>query len=377
MVTIHEVLKLRDFNNFRLVAGANGLDRPVARAGFIDHETADEMRRIAFESEMIFSNLPMIKDHPEEIVGFVQALIDANSACFAIKTRFFKEVPLKAIELANANNYPIFLFDDTYIDELIIDIDEIINTHKYMEKKVRLIGEILSDTLTMHQIRAHAYELNAYFKDHYVVCMMKAKRPHEKIDIGTFKQLLGQESLMMPYKNTYIMIVSKSVKFQIHPILKMLKLEHNFLVGISDYFDDLTKLDLALHQSLSALKYGCYKNRNFSSVDDMGIFQLMIPLMNDPVLSRYYENYVKTLESYDQRHHSELLETAKAFIAADGDIKVAADKMFQHSNTIRYRIRKIKTLLKFDQLEGMQYETLAIAIHLYDLHKNREKISLL
>lgn len=377
MVTIYEVLKLRNFNNFRLVAGANGLDRPVARAGFIDHETADEMRRIAYEHEMIFSNLPMIKDRPEEIVEFVRALIDANTACFAIKTRFFKEVPEKAIELANAHNYPIFLFDDTYIDELLIDIDEIVNTHKFMEKKVRLVEEILSGTLTMHQIRAHAYEMNAYFKDHYTVCMMKSRRPHEKIDTLTFEQLLGQESLLMPYNNTYIMIVSKPKKFQISPILKMLKLEHNFLVGISDQFDDLTKLDVAMNQSLSALKYGCYKNRSHTSISDMGIFQLLIPLMNDPVLSRYYENYVKTLEAYDQKHNSELLETAMAFVAADGDIKDAADKMFQHRNTIRYRIRKIKSLLKFEHLEGMRYETLSIAIHLYDLHKNRDKMSLL
>lgn len=377
MVTIHEVLRLKRFNNFRLVAGANGLDRPVGRAGFIDHETAEDMKEIAYEDEMIFSNLPLLKDHPEEMKDLVEALIHAKTACFALKTRFFKEVPEDVIELANRYNYPVFLFDDTYIEKLILDIDEVVNHQKYIEKRIRLVDEIRSGTLSTHQIRAHANELNPYFRDYFMVCMLNPKRPSAKLDLSIVEQLIGSESMVMPFRKGYLMMITKPMSFKVAPILQMLKIENDFYIGISDLFEDLTKLDMALEQALAALKYGCYKNKNTTSIKEMGIFQLLLPLMQDPILSRYYEQYVRTLEIYDQKHNSELLSTAVAFIAADGDIKQAADKMFQHQNTIRYRIRKIKSLLKFDCLEGMQYETLAIAIHLYNLHRHRDKFSLL
>lgn len=122
-VTIHEILSLKKFNTFRLVAGANGLSRKVIRAGFIDHEMPVELSNVLFEGEMIFSNLPMIKDKPEIIIEYTQALIKAKCAGFAIKTTFFKSIPEDAIILANDNNFPLFLFDDTYIEKLILDID--------------------------------------------------------------------------------------------------------------------------------------------------------------------------------------------------------------------------------------------------------------
>ncbi len=131
MVTVHEVLTLKSFNAFRLIAGVNGLDRVVLKGGFIDHESSEDIRRSEFKNELVFSSLPMIKDKPEKIVDFVQALIDTNTAAFAVKSIFFQDIPEDAIQLANEHNYPLFSFDDTYIEELILDIDEIVNDQKY------------------------------------------------------------------------------------------------------------------------------------------------------------------------------------------------------------------------------------------------------
>ncbi len=44
---------------------------------------------------------------------------------------------------------------------------------------------------------------------------------------------------------------------------------------------------------------------------------------------------------------------------------------------LQLNIGRGKSLLKIDELEGMQYETLAMAIHLYELNKNRYKFEIL
>jgi len=379
MITIHEVLKLKRFNTFRLIAGAGGLDKVVSKGGFIDHETAEEMRTLAFKNEMIFSNLPMIKDHPEKIVDFVGALIQAQTSCFALKTKIFNEIPEDAIILANKHNYPLFLFDDTYIEELILDIDGLVNTQKYLQKQVDILEIIMSNTLAPHNVRFEAYELNRSFKEHHIVCMIKPNtKSQPKLDIRSCQKLLDKEHSLFPYKDNYLLIMSKHTEeIKYESILELLKLNENYTIGFSDIINDLTQLGTALNQALTSLKFACYKDKAKAHYRDIGIFQVIMPLLDQPVVSDYYRRMIQTLESYDDKYQSGLLDTAIAYIHGDGDIKKASDILYQHQNTIRYRVRKIKDLLNLERLEGMQYESLAMAIHLHELNMNRDKFNLL
>jgi DNA-binding PucR family transcriptional regulator len=69
--------------------------------------------------------------------------------------------------------------------------------------------------------------------------------------------------------------------------------------------------------------------------------------------------------NYDKNKGTDLLNTAIVYVESEGNINTTSEKLFQHKNTIRYRIRKINELLGSNQVEGMAYETLAIAIRLY------------
>lgn len=378
MVTVHEILGLKNFYNFRLIAGANGLDRVVEKGGFIDHETAEEMKGIAFVNEMIFSNLPMIKDEPEKIVDMVSALIGAQTACFAIKSRFFKEIPEEAIKLANENNYPLFLFDETYIEYLILDIDEIVNENKFLTKKLSIINDIQSGLMPPFKIRSSAYELNRYFKDYVVGCMIKSKKEGGlKFDAKTAVTVLGNSALVLPINEAYLILVTRNHPVSMMDLIQMLNIEEDYYIGISDDFDDLSYLDQVINQATSALKYACLKHKSLVYYNDIGVYQMLFSVIDNPSVSYYYKNIIDKLSKYDSIHQSDLLETAIMYVNSDGDIKLTADRLFQHQNTIRYRIRKIKSLIDFTELTGMQYETLALAVHIFELNTNRDKFSLL
>ena len=49
-------------------------------------------------------------------------------------------------------------------------------------------------------------------------------------------------------------------------------------------------------------------------------------------------------------------------------IQRTAEKLYQHVNTVRYRIKKIREVLDIENYDGMKHESLALAIHLYNLH---------
>jgi sugar diacid utilization regulator len=47
------------------------------------------------------------------------------------------------------------------------------------------------------------------------------------------------------------------------------------------------------------------------------------------------------LIDYDRRHHATLVETLRAWLDAFGDVAAAADSVFVHQNTFRYRLRRV------------------------------------
>ena len=51
------------------------------------------------------------------------------------------------------------------------------------------------------------------------------------------------------------------------------------------------------------------------------------------------------LEEHDDAHGTELAATAEAVARAYGDLRLAAEALHQHPNTVRYRLRKAKDVL--------------------------------
>jgi DNA-binding PucR family transcriptional regulator len=54
------------------------------------------------------------------------------------------------------------------------------------------------------------------------------------------------------------------------------------------------------------------------------------------------------LVEYDRRHHSSLVETLRAWLDCFGDTVAAADSLFVHQNTFRYRLRRVAEVGEID-----------------------------
>jgi hypothetical protein len=372
-ITVHEMLTLNSFGNFRLIAGINGLDRRITRGGFIDHESPEDLSTSVVEGEMIFSNFALSKDRPEELVDYLSALIEAGSACLAIKTVVFKEIPEDVIRLANEKKYPIFQFDDTYIETLILEIEEALDHRKQLMKKAELIDELVSGSLNRFTVRNLARKINRRFKNSAIA--LYAEETGESLirfDTKAARSILGKHCLVLPYHGGILMILTHGAGevIDLASVLTSIGLGGgSHFIGISDPIHDLGALDQIVRQSETALLYARFKGQGKAHYSQLGIFQLLLPMLSDPLASDYYHRITEKLGVYDREHGTDLLETARVFIRLGGNIRETAEALFQHQNTIRYRVKKIYTLLFSDDEQYLRYETLATAVHLYELQR--------
>ena len=64
--------------------------------------------------------------------------------------------------------------------------------------------------------------------------------------------------------------------------------------------------------------------------------------------------------------HCNLLETVISYVKNNGDFAKTSEELFQHSNTVRYRIRKAEQLLGLPDFATA--EEMALIIRCYLLH---------
>ena len=82
----------------------------------------------------------------------------------------------------------------------------------------------------------------------------------------------------------------------------------------------------------------------------MGIEAFRAAARTDRLFNQTAAFNVARLAEYDAKHGSDLSETARVFAESYGEVTTTANRLFQHRNTIHYRLKKIKEVLGFKEL---------------------------
>lgn len=84
--------------------------------------------------------------------------------------------------------------------------------------------------------------------------------------------------------------------------------------------------------------------------EDTGAYRLLLSaLCDDPgELRRFYAETIEPLVDYDTQYETDLVHTVETFLAADGNVAGAAQRLFTHRHTVRYRLERVKDLTGLD-----------------------------
>jgi DNA-binding PucR family transcriptional regulator len=123
------------------------------------------------------------------------------------------------------------------------------------------------------------------------------------------------------------------------------------VIGVSHVVDDtagLAQARTSADRALRVLRTGSRKQR-VARLADVHVESLVLEL-RDLVVTRGDEptGPVARLFAYDAQHHTNLVETLRAWLDAFGDIGAAAASVYVHPNTFRYRLRRLAEVGELD-----------------------------
>ncbi len=80
----------------------------------------------------------------------------------------------------------------------------------------------------------------------------------------------------------------------------------------------------------------------------------------------FIDQLIRPLLEHDLLRGSQLMDTLRTFIEAQGSLQATAESQYLHVNTVRYRLQKITALIGRNPLEDGDRTSLAIALWAYD-----------
>ncbi len=103
----------------------------------------------------------------------------------------------------------------------------------------------------------------------------------------------------------------------------------------------------SFHEARCALEAVRLANGNapeVASYKDLGAFQLLLSLQDDDALASYCQSVLGPVEGDEGEYGDELLRSLDVFIEQNGHWERAAQTLYCHRHTLRYRIKRVEQL---------------------------------
>lgn len=378
-IRVSDIINMESLKDLKLIAGQDGFNRIVNKVGILDYEFINNIEGQFGKGDFVISSFLFAKDDISLFVDAVKNLINDGVTCLAIKNVYYKVIPSEIVEYANEKSFPIFLFDNSiFYEDLITDITDMIRAadqYQIMESK---IDSILYNTGNI-SAKETALEINRHFRDKFIVVYCKEKKIKDKSVISLVKRYNLTKNIkdsVFKYKNGIIAIITENeidknnIRSLTYNLLSDLHINtEDFYVGTSNYYEDLSEIGYGIKESLYAIRVGKILSNNLTFYKDIGVYKIILPFINEYWIKDFYDNLIPPLQIYDKKNSTDFLKTAITYIENEGNIKDTSETLFQHENTIRYRINKIKEILKMEENNSF-YEELSMAVKIHKAYIN-------
>ncbi len=121
-------------------------------------------------------------------------------------------------------------------------------------------------------------------------------------------------------------------------------------IGISRLCDGHQKLAQAYREARETLAIGRKLDaaREIYSFADLGVYQILMKFKDHPDMKEYYQSILGKLDQLDAATRGDLLKTLEAYFSANANIYKAAQNLYLHRNSMKYRLERIKEMLGVD-----------------------------
>lgn len=140
-------------------------------------------------------------------------------------------------------------------------------------------------------------------------------------------------------------------------------------IGIGNYCTSVVDVHNSYKEAQKVIKLVRLQSKGDTTVfySAMGTYRLLAHICGTEDSDEFCHHYLGNIIEYDSRHNGELLLTLHSIVKNDWNLKLAANELYIHYNTIKYRYRKILSLLAIESIDVETKLNVALALKLLNM----------
>ena len=358
MIHIKELFRLQNIHRLRLIAGQDGLERTVTEAVLLEYDPSRVQLPDFYRGDLVVTTLAYARGDAKLVAHSLQALMNQGIAGLMVKTAYFSELPQAVIALANRLGTPVFLFDDTYIEEVILQVTDLIRGKRHFAGFEQDVDALMRGDLTEEQTRERARRIDPLGQSSYRIYAVSPKERMITLDDKLYA--LMETDADAAHRCTFIEwrrmmlalcreedgLSAQEALTRFGDLLTRAGVDRqSVVIGQSDLREARAQMGASLCEAVYAARAAKLCGKAELAAHELGLYAYLFPMSENPFVCDRCRRVLSAIREYDAQNHTNLEQTALVYVKENMEIAAAAKVLFQHPNTVRYRLSKIQRII--------------------------------
>ena len=358
MIHIKELFRLQNIHRLRLIAGQDGLERTVTEAVLFEYDPSRVQLPDFYRGDLVVTTLAYARGDAKLVAHSLQALMNQGIAGLMVKTAYFSELPQAVITLANRLGTPVFLFDDTYIEEVILRVTDLIRGKRHFAGYEQDVDALMRGDLTEEQTRERARRIDPLGQSSYRIYAVSPKERMITLDDKLYA--LMETDADAAHRCTFIEwrrmmlalcreedgLSAQEALTRFGDLLTRAGVDRqSVVIGQSDLREARAQMGASLCEAVYAARAAKLCGKAELAAHELGLYAYLFPMSENPFVCDRCRRVLSAIREYDAQNHTNLEQTALVYVKENMEIAAAAKVLFQHPNTVRYRLSKIQRII--------------------------------
>ena len=358
MIHIKELFRLQNIHRLRLIAGQDGLERTVTEAVLFEYDPSRVQLPDFYRGDLVVTTLAYARGDAKLVAHSLQALMNQGIAGLMVKTAYFSELPQAVITLANRLGTPVFLFDDTYIEEVILQVTDLIRGKRHFAGFEQDVDALMRGDLTEEQTRERARRIDPLGQSSYRIYAVSPKERMIALDDKLYA--LMETDADAAHRCTFIEwrrmmlalcreedgLSAQEALTRFGDLLTRAGVDRqSVVIGQSDLREARAQMGASLCEAVYAARAAKLCGKAELAAHELGLYAYLFPMSENPFVCDRCRRVLSAIREYDTQNHTNLEQTALVYVKENMEIAAAAKVLFQHPNTVRYRLSKIQRII--------------------------------
>ena len=358
MIHIKELFRLQNIHRLRLIAGQDGLERTVTEAVLFEYDPSRVQLPDFYRGDLVVTTLAYARGDAKLVAHSLQALMNQGIAGLMVKTAYFSELPQAVITLANRLGTPVFLFDDTYIEEVILQVTDLIRGKRHFAGFEQDVDALMRGDLTEEQTRERARRIDPLGQSSYRIYAVSPKERMITLDDKLYAMMetdadaahrctfIEWRRMMLALCREEDGLSAQEALTRFGDLLTRAGVDRqSVVIGQSDLREARAQMGASLCEAVYAARAAKLCGKAELAARELGLYAYLFPMSENPFVCDRCRRVLSAIREYDAQNHTNLEQTALVYVKENMEIAAAAKVLFQHPNTVRYRLSKIQRII--------------------------------